>query len=313
MEHALIHFKKVPNNSLVRITKLSEKLRNPKFILFVNIFIFLITCILSICFFISISKNFNMPIIILGFLFFLLCFISSIFGIHQSVKLLKTIDYLKEAHLHTKNALLLNEDLHIIKHDFSNIIQCMGGYIINNDMAGLKKYYDKIKKEFENINSLNILNSSFINDSALYNLISQKYTIAEEQDISFNINVSVKFDKIQVSSYALTRILGILLDNAIEATRNCTIKEIYFDVSPCYEKGKLKKHIISIQNTYSNKDVNIDKIREKGYTSKTAEKDSHGLGLWEVNKILKKSKNLNLYTTKNDDFFVQELEIYVNK
>ena len=76
-----------------------------------------------------------------------------------------------------------------------------------------------------------------------------------------------------------------------------------------------KKHnklLMIIQNTYINKDINIDKIFEKGYSSKHT-KDSehnHGLGLWEVRKYLKKNTNLDLYTTKNDQFFTQQFEIY---
>lgn len=313
MEFILTHLKKTPSKSLVRITRLSKKMSSPKFMLSINIFLFIITLIISIYFILLLAKNFGISIVMLSLTFFLLYFISSIISFYQSIKLDRTILYLKEAHLHTRNALMLNEDLHIIKHDFSNIVQCMGGYIINNDIDGLKKYYESIRKEFSDVNNLSAINSSLITDSALYNLISSKYSEAKEQEICFSISISAKFDKIQISSYTLTRILGILLDNAIEAAKKCDKKEIYFDVSPCYEKGKLKKHIISIQNTYANKDVDVDKIREKGYTSKSADKGSHGLGLWEVNKIMKKSKNLNLHTRKNAEYFVQELEIYLGQ
>jgi len=36
-----------------------------------------------------------------------------------------------------------------------------------------------------------------------------------------------------------------------------------------------------------------------------------GLGLWEIRKILKKHNNLNLFTSKDDKFFKQQLEIYL--
>lgn len=36
-----------------------------------------------------------------------------------------------------------------------------------------------------------------------------------------------------------------------------------------------------------------------------------GLGLWEIRQILKKHNNLNLYTSKDDKFFKQQLEIYL--
>ena len=64
---------------------------------------------------------------------------------------------------------------------------------------------------------------------------------------------------------------------------------------------------IYTENTYSDKNVDINKIFDKGVTGK----ENHtGLGLWEIRKILKRNNNLNLYTTKNDKYFTQQFEIY---
>ena len=62
-------------------------------------------------------------------------------------------------------------------------------------------------------------------------------------------------------------------------------------------------------NTYKNKDINVDKIFEKDFSTKS-KKSNSGLGLWEVRQILKKNNNLNLFTSKNDEFFSQQFEIY---
>jgi len=62
-----------------------------------------------------------------------------------------------------------------------------------------------------------------------------------------------------------------------------------------------------IENTYAEKDVDTEKIFEKGYSSKPK---NTGLGLWEVRQILKKNHNLNLFTSKDDSFFRQQLEIF---
>lgn len=112
--------------------------------------------------------------------------------------------------------------------------------------------------------------------------------------------------------YELTRILGILLDNAIEAAYECENKLVNITFR---KDKKANSDLIIIQNTYAHKDININRIFEKGYTSKQDDEDSkdnktHGLGLWEVRKYLKKNSNLDLYTTKNEDFFIQQFEIY---
>lgn len=66
---------------------------------------------------------------------------------------------------------------------------------------------------------------------------------------------------------------------------------------------------IIIENSYSNKDIDINRISEKGFTSKSETSGSHGLGLWKVANILKKYDNLNLYTSKDNSIFKQVLEI----
>ena len=64
---------------------------------------------------------------------------------------------------------------------------------------------------------------------------------------------------------------------------------------------------IEYKNTYKNKDVDTEKIYEKGFSTKPG---NSGLGLWKVRQILIRNNNLNLFTTKNDEYFKQQLEIY---
>ena len=67
-------------------------------------------------------------------------------------------------------------------------------------------------------------------------------------------------------------------------------------------------HLIKIDNTYKDKNIDTEKIFEKDYSTKPG---NNGLGLWEIRQILHKNYNLNLFTTKDNDYFKQQLEIYV--
>lgn len=251
-----------------------------------------------------------LSITLISVIWLIVYFSISIFSLLKTTKLEATSRSLEEAQIYNKTLEMLHENLRIVKHDYANTLQSIDGYIINDDMTGLKKYYKSIKKEYDSMNNLTALNPNLVNDPALYSLIASKYHLADEAGISFNISILQSLDKIQTTPYILTRILGILLDNAIEAAKDTKEKEIFFEVTGPSEKSSVKRSVISIQNSYTNKDVDVDKIREKGYTSKETDKESHGLGLWEVNKILKRSKNLNLFTTKNDKYFIQQLEVY---
>ena len=104
--------------------------------------------------------------------------------------------------------------------------------------------------------------------------------------------------------YDFSRILGILLDNAIEASKETNEKQVFIIIR---DSMRNNTQIVSIKNNYINKNIDTSKIFEKGIT----EKANHiGMGLWEVNQILKRNNNVNLITKKDDIYFEQNLEIY---
>ena len=53
----------------------------------------------------------------------------------------------------------------------------------------------------------------------------------------------------------------------------------------------------------------LKKFTKKGYSTKP---HNTGLGLWEVENILKKHKNITRFTSKDDKLFKQQIEIYKN-
>lgn len=107
----------------------------------------------------------------------------------------------------------------------------------------------------------------------------------------------------------LQEYFGILMDNAIEAASQCQDKIIHLTIRKDF---KSPRQLLIIENTYLNKNIDTEKIFEKGYTTKQNDRRNHGLGLWKVRQILTKSKNLNLFTTKDNKYFKQQLEIYKN-
>ena len=168
----------------------------------------------------------------------------------------------------------------------------------------MKNYYKQLENECEKVNNLYILNPEIINNPGIYSLLTNKYHKAEKQDVKLNISVLMDLNTINMKIYDFTKILGILLDNSIDAASTCEEKIVNVIFR---EDDKNKRQLLIIENTYSDKNVDINKIFDKGVTGK----EYHtGLGLWEIRKILKRNNNLNLYTTKNDKYFTQQFEIY---
>ncbi len=223
-------------------------------------------------------------------------------------KLNSTTQLLQAEQLHVNALYTLHDNIRGFKHDFSNIVQGLGGYIEDNDIEGLKKYYSQLLQDCNIVNNLASLNPSVINNPAIYNVMAAKYNRADENGITTNIAISMDLNELEkhLKIYKFTRILGILMDNAIEAAMECDEKTI--NVTFRNESSR-HRYLVVIENTYLDKNINTEKIFEKSYSTKSEETNS-GLGLWEIRQILKRNNNLNLFTSKNDKYFKQQLEIY---
>lgn len=237
----------------------------------------------------------------------LLYFFISIYSLSRTIELEITSQLLEQEKSYNKTLTVLYDNIRGFRHDFNNIVQSLGGYISSNNIDGLKNYYDGLLKDCKISNNLSILNPDIINNPAIYSLLSSKYYKATQLGITVNLSVFLDLSTLNVNIYEFVRIFGILLDNAIEATVQCEEKIINIDIR---KQPKSSKKLFIIENTYLDKNIDIKKIFQKGYTSKKQEQGSHGLGLWEVKKTLNKYNNLNLETFKDDEFFVQQLEIY---
>ncbi len=235
--------------------------------------------------------------------------ILSIYSIIKSINLEIIKQNLEQSELHNKTLELLYNNVSAFKHDFSNILTALGGFIYSKNIDGLEKYYDKILDECHINNNLSTLNPKIINNPAVYNILATKYYKADELGININLQVFINLNDLKLNIYDFCRILGILLDNAIEAASKCEEKIINIDINDIKNK---KYQIIYIENTYSDKNIDISQLSKKGYTSKTKDKESHGIGLWQVSKMLKKHNNVILDTSKDEKYFKQELIIYYN-
>lgn len=228
----------------------------------------------------------------------------SFYSLAKAMNLVVTTRKLESAEEYNKTLHILHDSVRGFKHDFDNIVTTIGGYIKTNDMDGLKKYYSQLEEDCSKVNNLYILNPDIINNPGIYNLLTSKYSEAEEKGIKVNLTFLLDLNNLHMKVYEFARILGILLDNAIEASEECDEKEINIVFR---NESKNNRNIILIENTYKDKDVNVEQIFNKGITGK----ENHtGLGLWEIRQILKKNNNVNLHTDKNEKYFSQQLEIY---
>lgn len=243
-------------------------------------------------------------IVILSNLTLVTYLLFSLYSLSKSTQLELTTLNLEQEKEHNRILKLAQDDIRGFRHDFTNIICTIGGYVHTKDMEGLTNYYNQIQKDVVKVNNLTALNPDIINNPAIYALITSKYDKAADLNISMSVEVFTDLNSLPMKIYEFTRILGILLDNAIEAAQECDEKNVYIHIR---KDEKHNRQLLIVENTYKDKTIDTDKIFEKNYSTKPK---NTGLGLWEVRQILKRNNNLNLYTTKNERLFKQQLEIY---
>ena len=262
------------------------------FIICIQLFL-IIFCIVKNSPIISIFLNFTLII--------LYCFIT----IYYILYIKKIYSDLNKYKAYNETLLTLYDNIKSFKHDFNNIIYTIGGFINTNDTKNLKIYYESISKDLNYLNNLSILNPEIINNSGIYNLLLAKYKKASSYNVTINLECFLDFNKINnISIYELSRVLGILIDNAIEAASLTNEKQVNILFRNSFKNNT---QLIKIENTYKNKNIDKNKIFEKGVTEK---QDHYGMGLWKVKQIIKKNKNIKLITNIDNKYFVQQIEIY---
>lgn len=221
------------------------------------------------------------------------------------INLLETQDSkIHSLEIYNKTLGIMYDNIRGFKHDFFNFVIALDGYVKAENMTGVKLMSNAILTECKQLNEMNgIIDPSIVGNPALYSIITNKYYLAKEQGVKMKLEVMTNLEQYHENSYEICRILGILLDNAIEAAKETEEKIMNLRF---LDDSKRNRKLIIVENSYNNKNVNLDKIFVKGYTTKGA---NHGLGLWNIKSILMSNEDLNLYTTK-EELFKQQLEIY---
>ena len=210
--------------------------------------------------------------------------------------------------IHNETLSKVNEGVRGFKHDMGNIVQAILGYIAINDSEGAKKYCQNLVIGFNDINILSILSPKVIDEPAIYGVVVNKILVARDKDMTLSLDINTSVSNINFPKFELSRILGILLDNAIEAGEQTEQKKLTLTMYHDYTRNV---DIITISNSINNIDIDVEQIFTKNYSTK---ENPSGFGLYEVNKFLKRNPQSYIVTTidKDSKMFTQTLTIDSN-
>lgn len=196
------------------------------------------------------------------------------------------------------------EEIRTFRHDYRNILFTMQLYIDEGNSEELKEYFHK-----------NILNNTAIlsddgfylgklhqlEDPAVKSLLYTKLIAILNREINLEVEITDRIPALPMDSLTLCRILGILLDNAMEAAADSPEKELRISI---VSTENAVTFIIS--NSTLPLAVPVSSLLQRGYSSKEGHE---GIGLSTVIGLLDPIPYASLSTKCEDTVFSQTLEI----
>lgn len=175
-------------------------------------------------------------------------------------------------------------------HEYKNQIVCM-------DMLMKKKDYSKLEDYIGNISDgldaqLDMVDT---NNDVVNAIFNAKYYEAIKNDVLVVLKINDLSD-IKISDNDIVTILSNLLDNAIEAAKQCDIGKRIVKIKMLYEDAVLS---IAVSNSYKAEPV----LTEDGYIRTTKkDREEHGWGMRNVVTTLEKYNAEYIIDYKNGEF-----------
>lgn len=192
------------------------------------------------------------------------------------------------------------------QHEYKNQLILIKG-MLNKNNKKASNYIDDIICNQSSDDNLELLRKlQYLPQGGLKGLIYYKVEEMISNGIDVYIDISPKLNKPKVTKiinenlHDLSKIIGVYLDNAIEAVRNVENKYIVIEAN--VEKNNI---IFSFSNTY-NGHIDLSKLDKEGYTTKGQGK---GYGLPLVKDIINNNETFEQSRQINGPYYVQKLYI----
>ena len=273
------------------------------------IFLSLMTLVCTIFFLYVFIHEFETYGNALPYFISMIVLLAILFGlIRQTIlnnKLIREYDQLLEFMTTYENEI---EKQRILRHETKNEFLAIKAKLCDNQKdKEIIDYIDEILKEKIIVNQEKYAKFGYLPPNGIKGLCYFKVQEAEKLGIDVSVNVSKKVKKSSVYSLNVKeqrdfgKVLGVFLDNAVEASSNSKEKKLGIEVYV----NRDDEFIMIISNTFDNV-INKNKIGKEKFTTKGKDR---GHGLLLVKHIVDRNEIFEIKTSITNDIYVQTIRI----
>lgn len=195
------------------------------------------------------------------------------------------------------------EKIRATEHEYKNHLNIIYTML---DVGSDEEIREMARKYIDENNSKDkITELIYINNTILKAIIYSKICVAEENNINFKHEIKSNLKTSPLKDEELVVLLTNLLNNAIEASKDSSKRNVCLQISET-TKDKVTKYNIKVRNSTKDiREIQISEIMKKGYSSKGV---GRGYGLSNIKDILNKHKGTMMFTIIDDDCLEVEVE-----
>ncbi|MGF3214832.1 sensor histidine kinase [Facklamia sp. P12945] len=189
------------------------------------------------------------------------------------------------------------------RHDYKNVLLSIEGLIREKAWDALSSYFfqelapDSETNQIES-NALNPL--VYLNNPELRMIFYSKLSYAIANGLKVHLEISENLPRLEEDLMAISRMLGIILDNAIEASLQQDQAQIDVLITQLDQE-----YLIMVANPTQASAQELIKMRQMGFSTKG---ENRGFGLSNLQELAKDA-DISLFTSIENNQFVQELYI----
>ncbi|MEB6333675.1 GHKL domain-containing protein [Staphylococcus pseudoxylosus] len=228
------------------------------------------------------------------------------FSIIRQIQYKRNMQEIENYYKYTLQIEKINHEMRKFRHDYVNILSTLSDFIREEDMEGLRDYFHSEilpMQDSMQMNAIKINGIENLHVREIKGLLTTKILQAQEKNIRISIEVPEPIEKIDMPIINLSRVIGILLDNAIEASEKITEE-------PLIRIAFIKNEDTSVTFIVMNKcEPDMPKVHTLFQENFSTKGKNRGLGLSTLKELTDSTTNVLLDTTIDNNYFIQKVEI----